>query len=94
MRRDPSRVALPTPLPPPDLKSALRAAGQSGWPLTCTVVIWVGSHVLEGERTSSSNDEHLQHEIVQCLDENPAEWFDLQRFAIVVAKEFRPLDEV
>ena len=62
--------------------------------LTMTVVLWVSSKILEGERTSGGNDQHFQHEIIQCLKEDCAESLNFQWFAIVVAKLLRPLNEI
>ena len=59
-----------------------------------TVVLWVSSQVLEGEGGRGGNNEHLQHEIVQCLQEDLAEGLNLKRLTVVVAKMRRPGDEI
>ena len=58
-----------------------------------TVVFWVGTDVLEDQRASSGDDEDLQHEIVEGLEEDCAETLCLNRFPVVVSKEFSPCHE-
>lgn len=50
-------------------------------------MVGVGSDVLEDERTRRGHDQHLQHEVVQCLKKDLAEGFRFERLAIVVAEE-------
>ena len=46
----------------------------------------VRSNVLKSQRASSSNDEDLEHEVVECFKKDLAEAFGLHRRAIVVAE--------
>ena len=62
--------------------------------LTCWVMVFVGADVLEDERARRSDDEHLQHKVVQRFKKNLAEGLRFQRWAIVVAEVLCSLGEV
>ena len=59
-----------------------------------TIVLWVRSQVLEGERGRGGNNENLEHEIIECLQEDLAEGLYLELFLLVVAKMIRPGREI
>ena len=51
-----------------------------------SVVFWVGTDVLEDHRACRSHNEHLQHEVIERLEENLAEGLGLDRGPVVVSK--------
>ena len=61
--------------------------------LTVTVVFGVCANVLEDEGSCGGDDQHFEHEVVQCLPEDPAEAVSLKRLANVVAKSLHSVRE-
>ena len=48
----------------------------------------LGQDHVKGNRESSANKEHFEHEIVKCLLENGTKRFALEGLAVVVAEVF------
>jgi len=52
----------------------------------CCVMVGIGSNVLKDEGASRGYDQHLQHEVIQCLKKDLAEGLGFERCAVVVAE--------
>ena len=58
-----------------------------------SVILWVGSDVLEDERARRSHDQHLEHEVVECFKEDGAKCLGLDRLTVVISEELRSVRE-
>ena len=57
-------------------------------------LVRVSERHVECERQKGADDEHLEHEVVKCGDEELAEALGLQRLSIVITKVFSSFNQV